>query len=500
MVGHDLVNGQRADIALEANQELVDQDHCHGGKETARQGNSNSNGLPWITTDSAANCVDGDELQNGNEAASLNSNGIYDVDPNTYSDLSIQELEISAVNWMSPQYQADFDWVSHLPALTFGSGQSGVSGFPFLHQIGEPGQQVSWDPLAESCEEPIRPTTACPLMTQPPRQEDHAQPDLSASPEETTAESILSKSSTEGSYYVEGAAARAPFKGCSVWRRSILNVRALSVASMSSRGTGSQLEREIPGFSKGELLSAQVYKTMRRKIEAKSYMQFLHLDTSKFPSLIQSQWFFRLYFRCFHPVYPFLQSSAVAYEESADQWIVVLSIIAVGSRYARGSPCHQTRELLFSVLRKALSHQEGNPYSQDSAEERISPYAGARSDYADLPTIQAATLNLVCMLHCGKREVIRRALVERLHLVEACRQLELLATVPVVPDKDGCPEGGDLVQRWLTSQSKIRTGLMIWVSSRPQPSSWMIFYISDSLTLSSCWTLCLCLSLGVRPC
>jgi hypothetical protein len=75
-------------------------------------------------------------------------------------------------------------------------------------------------------------------------------------------------------------------------------------------------------------------------------------------------------------------------------------------------------------------------------------------------------LNIACMLHSGKKALVECALVERHYLVEACHSLRLL----VQPRKSYDPrtatdlDHNSFLHDWQTKESKIRTGMMIWVS------------------------------------
>uniref|UniRef100_A0A8H7N4F5 Uncharacterized protein n=1 Tax=Bionectria ochroleuca TaxID=29856 RepID=A0A8H7N4F5_BIOOC len=71
---------------------------------------------------------------------------------------------------------------------------------------------------------------------------------------------------------------------------------------------------------------------------------------------------------------------------------------------------------------------------------------------------EAAVLNVVSVLGSGNGDAVREALLERNHLVDACRFLDLFKA----PEKSSLHSKDDM-ESWLRTQSRIRTGLMVWL-------------------------------------
>ena len=83
-----------------------------------------------------------------------------------------------------------------------------------------------------------------------------------------------------------------------------------------------------------------------------------------------------------------------------------------------------------------------------------------------IPVLQAGILNIACMLHSGRKALVERALVERHYLVEACHSLQLLVQSkrPYNFKTTTNSDHDDLLVEWQMRESKIRSGMMIWVT------------------------------------
>jgi hypothetical protein len=91
-----------------------------------------------------------------------------------------------------------------------------------------------------------------------------------------------------------------------------------------------------------------------------------------------------------------------------------------------------------------------------------------KSSALDLPMLQATILNTILRLHSGKPSVVKRALAERYHLVNECNRMSLLSSAAV--ELPGGFDDETRVSSWLSHQSRLRTGLMIWVKQGPPTS------------------------------
>ena len=170
-----------------------------------------------------------------------------------------------------------------------------------------------------------------------------------------------------------------------------------------------------------------------------------------------------VYFARFHPVYPFLRKSVSLFGGESG-WILLLAVITVGAKYAQDSPTNrQRRDTLFSLLQAVLAdHLRASPQEVEDDSWALEPWGSEGTNYLDLPIIQAGILSQLCMLHSGNSTLLRRASLERFYLVDACNSMRLLSAAD---DTTISMRVCDTVafERWLESQSRIRTGMMIWV-------------------------------------
>jgi hypothetical protein len=402
-------------------------------------------------------------------------------------DCGQPSLGVSFANWLSPQDHQAFDWDAQLAG--FAINQTNVSaenaGLAILSQTEAPplnnGQQDMGNDSSNSPVEQGANTTdnrhRTKVATQGRQQHhQHTHPIMArgdAIEPKLGSESMLchsaanlatSTNSTEGRYYVDGTGARAPFGGGSRSRCSIGSIETWH-GSYAALGT---LSHPAPLPATDFLCSAAAYDNLVQGITTKCHTECINFDLGLFPSLPQIQLYIRHYFENFHPVFPFLRKASFA-EDSSREWLLLLAVSVVGSRYMRRPQGEQPSELLFHLLSSTLlrcrygysfDYDEGNDDTQfvpgQVAIEQIFP---------SLQMLQSGILNVICLLHSGKRTLVARALVERHYLVEACQSLELICNSSV---DDGLRDlsvsnGQEFHRRWLKRESEIRTGMMIWL-------------------------------------
>jgi hypothetical protein len=73
--------------------------------------------------------------------------------------------------------------------------------------------------------------------------------------------------------------------------------------------------------------------------------------------------------------------------------------------------------------------------------------------------------------HSGRKNLMERANLERHYLVEICNSMGLISDKHVTELISGATEltGQETVRGWLEQESRIRTGMMIWVAFQSLP-------------------------------
>ncbi|KAF9888016.1 hypothetical protein FE257_009406 [Aspergillus nanangensis] len=244
----------------------------------------------------------------------------------------------------------------------------------------------------------------------------------------------------EGAYYVDGRAGRAPFHGRSSWRA---RTRTTSSAEAGIPGSG-----RVQG-SKGSLwVSERTYQNCRQCLESR-----LGLELASITSLHEMQDLVQLYFDGFHPTYPFLRRSPSLFSPDS-HWILLLAVAGTGSPYSSQARYHQLGESLVRIVDQVLSMRLDEAVL--GGDQPWNPALGSDEQSLDVVTLQATLLNCLCLLQSGRDAAVRHALRRRYRLIEAYHSLNLT----VHPNSSQGEPSTD--EDWLTVESRIRTGWMIW--------------------------------------
>ena len=334
-------------------------------------------------------------------------------------------------------------------------------GFPFLADLDLSTEQAAW-PRASGSSSPPTSGNAGPDAFAAYGTEPSPQPTTSAQDggEADVERSTTASAPGEIMFYVEGDQWRSPWKAPPTRRHfnargsGLVHERTSPTAS-SSRTTGRTAEA-----TDVDAPQTHIFDAMFSKIRDETSLRQGHTPVfTDFPSSTQMQGFFRNYFQCFHNTFPFLRQDASFYELPC-HWVLLLSVCAVGSRYCSASSSneHNSSSLLFSILEKSLLHRAGGfPF-----ETPLLPWASPQKENPDddaLSLLQAAVLNLIWKVHSGSEAAGRGALTERHRIVQGCRNMDLLGEA--VFESEHVSETRD----WWEEQSRIRTGLTIWVRS-----------------------------------
>ncbi|KAH0531204.1 hypothetical protein TsFJ059_000067 [Trichoderma semiorbis] len=354
---------------------------------------------------------------------------IYEFNP--ISSLNEQVMDLLSMNWMSPD-SALFGWNGVITAPPYAEDDKNDLYMPFLF----PASGALPDPDRECVQEPgIGRNDA----------------NISSTSHSTYTPSKLGSEgnkSMTGSYYVDGDGSRAPFRGQTAgqWRDRRINDASTprsSITNCTDGGTGGLLE--------GPLVSVDGYNNMMRELGREN----LVVDANFFPSLHCIEACVHSYFANFHPIFPFIRNKTF-FEESKKHWELLLAVAVVGSKYNTSN-----EELQLSLEFTAILDGISGSQMCHNGPAATSPLLGMGQSAFNVPSLQAASLSLICALHSGKSKMTRHALIERHFLVEACNELNLLSRES--DDSHIHQDHNKLVQDWSMNQSRMRTGLMIWL-------------------------------------
>ncbi|EEU42697.1 uncharacterized protein NECHADRAFT_47770 [Fusarium vanettenii 77-13-4] len=377
-------------------------------------------------------------------------------------------LSMSALNWLSPQYQEVPEWDSQLIA-TSGNGMA-LGNFEFALGFSQTALSPDTPPqdYSSQIQRPLVEHGSWIL----PEQQDGEPVDMEQSRSVSTKSSTSSRASrvTEGRLYVDGAAARAPFSGCLTETQSAAGV------SPSDRSTGAPNHPASPlstGFTTGTMLSAgedfiieSVYDDLILQVQSIPHIKALGLALSTMPPLPHIQRFVKLYFEKFHPSYPFVQKSRFSTSTrrpilQSDDWVLLLAVSAVGAWYCPEAQSLGWRDVMFEMVNAHMVFCISSP-PQDDHELFWRPSGQTFTCVRfGLPTLQASILNLIWMVQSGRENLVHRAMADRHHIVEQCKALNLLS-MRESGFKDTSPPELQ-AERWSDFQAKIRTGMMTWL-------------------------------------
>ncbi|KAL5119901.1 hypothetical protein ACEQ8H_002263 [Pleosporales sp. CAS-2024a] len=305
-------------------------------------------------------------------------------------------LSALGVNWMSLQFLDDAVWTEMLVSLATDA---------------HPGYQAYANGHVDSN---IREQQ----QQQPQLQTQHPDPETPQSYHRNPA------AGHPGVYYVDGDGARAPFGG---------KYSAAATSNPSSTGSVNSC-----------LCTQAAYENMIRAILAECSRHSNGSRPPTLPTISDMNLYTNAYFDHFHSIFPFLRKSDFPVV-AANEWLLLLAVAAVGSRYSR---CQQSG-FLCNALDSVLQHRK---------------YGFESDTLPSLTTLQAGILNIVLLQYSGIERLMNRAAVDRHYLIEACNSLRLI-TCPTAAENTARPEDRhetENLRQWLKKESKRRTGMMIW--------------------------------------
>lgn len=385
--------------------------------------------------------------------------------PLTYETDSRQDFlpqPTSGINWLSPGQTILQEWGSQLAGIT----ESQVFSPTFnMLEFPDPLQLISTSAEQDmGWEHPIQ---QFPSKMQPGfcgGSDNHHQNGDIESPEKfVDAHSTGTSGSMGSKYYVHGVASRASFQ------RRFRNSRAMGGALGDGHNMAFDSSISISNFHDpkspvSSWLTTDMYAKVVLGIQGETQTQ------PQLPSLDSFRLCVHLYFERLHPNFPFINKTHFIAEEP--HWILLLAVAGVGATYLLSPQGSQWKHSMMQALERILSDRL-NHFHYHQRESDLMQSALDMQGTVDglLPLIQAKILHMLCMLHNSIPYFTRRAVFERAELVQWCSFLDLVGassavSTPLTNDAD--------ILLWIQMQSRLRAGMMIWVSAITS-ISWMQF-------------------------
>ncbi|KAK2128047.1 hypothetical protein NOF04DRAFT_1186184 [Fusarium oxysporum II5] len=389
-------------------------------------------------------------------------NPMFQIDDmGSFQEVPDLTTAIPNINWLSDSQFAPL-WENQLPIIPEGLGSMA---YTFPPELTGPNPVSSWVPEQSMG---VNMSINGPMETPAIELDQTHYPTVVESPYDGQASSVNdsnASSSSNGALYVDGTAARAPFRGQLLPQQVSLQSNRPEQDPRLPEADGSDYSylkslvasmRESPDNTfVPEALYSQLSSVVQNEI---GIDPSLDLD-AQIPPMDHIRGFVLLYYRCFHPTYPFLQKNSSVWQVS-DNWILLLAVATTGARYA-GS---RWSSVMSELLDKALKHRVDSIIKENTGSANGIWVPGSFQSHGrmDLQTLQAAILNLISRIHSGQEVMMEWALYQRLALIEECRTMDLLSQTPPQTADTPVQNGDVAVTGWMQTQSKLRTGLMIW--------------------------------------
>ncbi|KAL5620811.1 hypothetical protein FOBRF1_004057 [Fusarium oxysporum] len=390
-------------------------------------------------------------------------NPMFQIDDmGSFQEVPDLTTAIPNINWLSDSQFAPL-WENQLPIIPEGLGSMA---YTFPPELTGPNPVSSWVPEQSMG---VNMSINGPMETPAIELDQTHYPTVVESPYDGQASSVNdsnASSSSNGALYVDGTAARAPFRGQLLPQQVSLQSNRPEQDPRLPEADGSDYSylkslvasmRESPDNTfVPEALYSQLSSVVQNEI---GIDPSLDLD-AQIPPMDHIRGFVLLYYRCFHPTYPFLQKNSSVWQVS-DNWILLLAVATTGARYA-GS---RWSSVMSELLDKALKHRVDSIIKENTGSANGIWVPGSFQSHGrmDLQTLQAAILNLISRIHSGQEVMMEWALYQRLALIEECRTMDLLSQTPPQTADTPVQNGDVAVTGWMQTQSKLRTGLMIWI-------------------------------------
>jgi hypothetical protein len=363
------------------------------------------------------------------------------------------DLSTFGVNWISPQYEENVDWNAIVAGISTNAQWSG--------------NLETWEPGGATTVQEGRYIQEQYLpQQQRPQQVEQMSVHSETTQSDHVTTSTLGANSAENLYYVDGDGARAPFGGRIRGRGSVVTSEELHdiPGGATTASTSSHVSTSV------HLFSQAAYDNLVHHISLERQHNDLAASCTSFPSSTLMRLFVSYYFEHFHSIFPYVRKSTLL-QIASSEWLLLLAVAAVGSRYMHREQDRNARDMLTTTLDAALRRRKYGFVLEHAAQLHddifVPGECATPNTCPNIAVLQAGVLNVLLLQHSGKKTLIERAFIERHYLVEACHSLGLVSSKPVVEHTAGAPDrtSQDVVRQWLKRETEIRTGLMIWVGS-----------------------------------
>ncbi|RBR18436.1 hypothetical protein FVER53590_01849 [Fusarium verticillioides] len=256
-------------------------------------------------------------------------------DMGSFQEVPDLTTAISNINWLSDSQFASL-WENQLPIIPEGLGSMA---YTFPSELIGPNSVCSWVP-----EQPLDVNMNITGSMETPAIEldETYYPTVVESPYDGHASSINgsnASSSSNGALYVDGTAARAPFRGQLLPQQTNLQSTRPEQDPRLPEADGpdysylkslvASMRESSDNTSVPEALYSKLSSVIQNEIGIDSS---LDLDV-QIPPLENIRAFVLIYYQCFHPTYPFIQKNSSVWQIS-DNWILLLAVATTGARYA----------------------------------------------------------------------------------------------------------------------------------------------------------------------
>lgn len=368
---------------------------------------------------------------------------MMDIAYGVVDGFNAQAMELLSINWLSPDYQAG-------AGLQFSEQLAGMQNYFLADGVGVPSNlgQAQAECIDQASQVGQQAGKSQPTM-----------PSLCRDGETLSIQSAQSPAVFHASghscnrFYVDGDGARASLRPplpSDASSSHCLSVTHTHTNSDAERSQTCSVDRQLP---------VEIYQILTDNLQA----EVSNLTGNALPPYEQvSQWF-RLYLEQFHPTLPFLRQIEL-FELNSD-WVLLLAVVTVGAFLSTSSEAGTVRHSLLEILEQVVTKRlESAESRQDVENDWILPAAARRERSGDLTTWQAAVLSTICLLHCGRKDKISRAMAGRHRLVDACHSMQLLSASPPQYSTGSAGNSRRWCRVWYQTQASTRLGLMIWAS------------------------------------
>ncbi|KAF3000479.1 hypothetical protein E8E14_002499 [Neopestalotiopsis sp. 37M] len=363
----------------------------------------------------------------------LGANMVYDMS----GRFDTQATKLLSINWIAHQYQTSFDPFDQLGDI--------CNVFPtqFLDS------SISLD---EPNQENLNPSIVIERESAPdqPRPLD-MMGDREAQSLLSDPGSVVSRDSHQSGsfFYVDGDGSRASLRP------------AFQDISSDQPRAHSHHERD-PVTLAMEEVPFHLYQSLGNNLQSEYYDAI----GSNVPSYHQVTLWVDLYYKKFHPTFPFLRRPKF-WDEDND-WVLLLAVVTVGTSMSQTLDAERYRRPLMKILQQVVGHRFAVMRGQQDARTEWTSPALETSfvpdiKSSDLAVLQATVLSMLCLMHGGRNDEISFAMAERLKLVDACHSMRLLSKASVHHVFDSGYEPRAQCRAWYQHQAFARIGLMIWL-------------------------------------